>query len=373
MGGLLCFINPIGCAAGSIAKSTFAGLFNALTGWMSGSLHWLLGIVAKALNATSSAATISKAASGEFNSLLHLSPLFLLTGLLVGTLQGLRSGDSSVLWRLYLVVTPACVAGIFLARPIAELLIRIVNQLSDSSVAVVSAHASLLEKSIASLPGSTPGFGLFLLVGVLTLTSFLLWCELVVRMSLLTLLLALVPVIMPLSAIPNLRRVGIRLIETFAAIVASKFFIVIALLVGLSEITVGNVTSAIVGAVTMILAIFSPIVLLRIIPFLENSAALGAMGLRQRATALALNAPNSAIGKAAKLLQPVNDFYEGPPIIPEDFGIPELDETYDFEMPVYDPTLPKEPPIQDNRHIRKGHPVVMRDSMGPVIGWHWDD
>jgi hypothetical protein len=373
MGGLLCFINPIGCAAGSIAKSTFAGLFNAITGWMSGSLHWLLAIVAKALTATSDAATISKAASGEFTSLLHLSPLLLLVGVLIGTLQGIRSADSSVLWRLYLGAAPLWVAGIFVARPVGELLIRIVNQLSASSVSSVSSHVSLLEKSVASLPSSTPGFGLFLLVGALITTAFLLWCELVVRMSVLTLLLALVPIIFPLSVIPATRRLGLKLIETFTAIVVSKFFIVITLLVGFREITLGNATSAIVGVVTIVLAIFSPIVLLRIIPFLENSAALGLVGLRQRATSLASNFPNSPIGKAAMLLQPLNDFAEGPPVIPEDFGLPEWDETYETQMPVYDPTIPNEPPILDNRHIRKGHRVILRDRLGPVIGWHWDD
>ncbi len=373
MGGLLCFFNPIGCAAGSIAKSTFAGLFNAVTGWMSGSLHWLLGIVAKALTATSDATTISKAASGEFNSLLHLSPLLLLTGLLIGTLLALKVGDSSTLWRVYLGVAPACVAGIFLARPIGELLIRIVNQLSASSVATVSAHASLLEKSVSSLPSSTPGFGLFLLVGALITTAFLLWCELVVRMSILTLLLAIVPLILPLAVVPSLRRLGLKLLETFVAVVISKFFIVVALLVGFSEISLGSATAAIVGVVTMVLAIFSPIVLLRVIPFLENTAVLGLVGLRQRTTSLAMNMPNSPIGKAARLLQPLNHFDEGPPVKPEDFGIPEWDETYDFEMPVHDPTLPQDPPVLDNRHIRKGHRVIWRDEMGPVIGWHWDE
>ena len=373
MGGLLCFINPIGCAAGSIAKSTFAGLFNAITGWMSGSLHWLLGIVAKALNATSDAASISKAASGEFASLLHLSPLLLLTGLLIATLQGIRLGDSSVLWKLYLGVAPTCVFAIFLARPVGELLIRIDNQFSASSVATESSHAALLEKTVSSLPNNTPGFGLFLLVGALITTAFLLWCELVVRMSILTLLLAIVPLVFPLAVIPNLRRVALRLIETFTAVVVSKFFIVVALLVGFGEISLGNATAAIVGVVTMVLAIFSPVVLLRIIPFLENSAATGLVGLRQRATSLAMNAPNSPVGKMAKLLQPVNEFDEGPPVRPEDFGIPEWDEVYDFDMPVIDPDLPKDPPILNNRHIRKGHRVILRDDMGPVIGWHWDD
>jgi hypothetical protein len=340
---------------------------------MSGSLHWLLGIVATALNATSNAATISKAASGEFTSLLHLSPLLLLTGLLIATLQGIRLGDSSVLWRLYLGIAPACVLALFLARPVGELLIRIVNQLSASSVATVSTHAALLEKTVSSLPSSTPGFGLFLLVGALITTAFLLWCELVVRMSILTLLLAIVPVVFPLAVIPNLRRVALRLIETFTAVVVSKFFIVIALLVGFGEISLGSATAAIVGVVTMVLAIFSPVILMRIIPFLEKSAASSMVGLRQRATALAMNAPNSPVGKVAKLLQPESEFYEGPPVKPEDFGIPEWDEVYDIDMPEFDPDLPNDPPVLDNRHIRKGHRVILRDHMGPVIGWHWDD
>lgn len=373
MGGLLCFLSPIGCAAGSIAKSTFSGLFNAVTGWMLGSLHWLLGIVSTALNATSDAGNITKAASGEFDSLLRLSPLVLLVGLLIATLQGIRRADSSVLWRLYLGVAPACVGGIFLARPLAHLLIEVVNQLSSGSVSQVARHTQLLEKSIATMPSSTPGFGLFLLVTSLVGASFLLWCELVVRMSIMTLLLALVPIVLPLAVIPSLRRVALRLVETFSAVVVSKFLIVIALLVGFSEMAIGNATAAIVGAITMILAIFSPIVLLRIIPFLESSAALGLVGLRQRATAVAMNLPNSPIGKAAYYMQPINDVDEGPPVMPEDFGIPEWDEVYDTEVPVIDPDQKWDPPVLDNGRVRRGHRVIKSDHMGPVIGWVWDD
>ena len=33
---------------------------------------------------------------------------------------------------------------------------------------------------------------------------------------------------------------------------------------------------------------------------------------------------------------------------------------------------PPKPPI-GTPQIRKGHAVVRRDDMGPVIGWHWDE
>ena len=67
----------------------------------------------------------------------------------------------------------------------------------------------------------------FLLSIFVVIGTMLLWFELIVRTVVLTLLLVLVPVIVPLATFPSLRRLGWRLGETFVAVAASKFAIVI--------------------------------------------------------------------------------------------------------------------------------------------------
>jgi len=123
----------------------------------------------------------------------------------------------------------------------------------------------------------------------------LLWCELIIRSVVLTLLLVLVPVIVPLSTFPAMRRLGWRLAETFIAVASSKLLIVIALSLGLDELEGGSVTVAITGAVTLLLATCTPFVLLRVIPFVEQSALHNLEGIRQRFTRSVQNAPSSPL------------------------------------------------------------------------------
>ena len=206
----------------------------------------------------------------------------------------------------------------------------------------------------------------------MVLGGVLLWCELVVRAVVLTLLIVLVPVIVPLSAIPAMRRVGWRLAETFLAVAASKFLIVVTLALGLSEVTSGGASTVITGAVTLVLASASPFVILRLIPFVESSALHGVEGLRQRASRAVATAPSSPVGAAVAALAP-DVAVPGPPERPEDWGIPmwEPGPDPDWEMPSFEGEAPPAPvgePI-----LRTGHAVYTSDAGGPVIGWHFDD
>ena len=113
---------------------------------------------------------------------------------------------------------------------------------------------------------------LFLLAARVVFGTWVLWCELIVRAVVLTLLLVLVPVIVPLATFPAGRRLGWRLAETFLAVAASKFLIVITLSLGFDELLGSSATQIITGAVTLMLATFSPFTLLKLIPFVETAA-----------------------------------------------------------------------------------------------------
>ena len=49
MNHLLCWVNPVGCVATSVAKSTLGDLFSALTNWVLTSVEWLLNAVSTQL------------------------------------------------------------------------------------------------------------------------------------------------------------------------------------------------------------------------------------------------------------------------------------------------------------------------------------
>jgi hypothetical protein len=369
MSGLLCVFSPTSCAK-SLAKSTFNDLFDALTNWILSSVQWLLDACAKVLLSASEPATVLTGAKAEFATLLFMAPALLLVALLIATLSALRHADASSLWRVYLGVAPACVAGVALAQPLASLILTTVNEMSASAATDVVAHEATLAQSLGTLTPSTPGFGVFMLAGLVVVATLLLWCELVVRTVVLTLLLVLVPIIVPLSVLPSMRRIAWRLLETFLAVALSKFVIVVTLVLGLDEVTGSSATDIITGAVTLLLATLTPFLVLKLVPVLDQSALQHFEGLKGRAARAVANAPTSPVGHALGALTPDAEV-PGAPERSEDLGLETWPGVPERPMPDFDGDPPP-PPIGTPRG-RGGHVVYGHDEKGPVVGWHFDE
>jgi hypothetical protein len=246
-----------------------------------------------------------------------------------------------------------------------------VNQLSSNAASTVAAHETVLGKALTGLTPTTPGFGVFLLACVVVVGTMLLWFELIVRTVVLTLLLVLVPVVVPLSTFPSMRRLGWRLGETFVAVAVSKFAIVITLVLGLNELTGSSATAVITGAVTLLLATATPYLVLRVVPFLENSALHQFDGLRSRATRAAATT-TSVAGRAAGAMTP-NAPVPSPPSRPADLGLETWPGSGETPLPPLDPDTPAPPPPIGKPRLRGGHVAYGRDEVGPVVGWHFDE
>ena len=151
----------------------------------------------------------------------------------------LRHGDAGSLWRVYLGVAPACVAGDLRWRVRRDARAEAVNQLSSSAATgVVARTRRPWPSDLLALPTVDPGFGLFLWRSPSSSGALLLWCELVVRTVVLTLLLVLVPVIAPALHVSR------RCVASAGGSPrpsspspSSKFLIVIVLTLGLDELT----------------------------------------------------------------------------------------------------------------------------------------
>jgi hypothetical protein len=371
VGHLLCLVNPLGCAATSIAKSTLGDFFAALTSWILTSVQWFLGAVGAALTSASEPSTVVRSATQEFTTLIAFAPVLLMLGLLVATLQAVRHGDASSLWRVYFGVAPACVLAVAVARPAATLILSAVDELSSGAAGTVAGHELSLMGAFTSLSSTPtmPGFGLFVLCLGVVIGGWLLWCELIVRGVVLTLLLVLVPVIVPLSTFPALRRLGWRLAETFVAVASSKLLIVIALSLGLDELQGSSSTEAITGAVTLLLATGAPFVLLRIVPFVEQSALHNLEGMRGRLSRSVQGVTSSPLANAARSLLPEPPL-PGPTPRTEDLGLDMWESSPEVEFPPDGPKLA--PPIGEPV-VRGGHVAYHSDDMGPVVGWHFDE
>jgi hypothetical protein len=255
---------------------------------------------------------------------------------------------------------------------LALLVLDAVNQLSSNAASTVATHENELGEALIKLAPTTPGFALFLLAGVVVVGTMLLWFELVVRSVVLTLLLVLVPVVVPLVTFPSLRRLGWRLGETFAAVAASKFVIVITLVLGLNEITGGSTTGVVTGAVTLLLATATPYLVLRVVPFLEHSAVHQFEGLRARATRSASGAATSPLGQAVSSFAP-NAPEPSPPSRPADLGLETWPGSGESPLPPLDSDAPPPPPPIGRPRLRGGHVAYRNDEGGPVVGWHFDE
>lgn len=370
MGGILCLLTPGACAATSLGKATVGTLFDALTSWILSSVQWFLSTAGTVLGSASEPTTVIHAAGPEFSTLETLSPLLLLVGLLVTTVQSLRRGDSESLWKVYFFTAPACVLGIFCSQPVAKLLLEGVNQLSGAASSSVVANTTVLSNALMSLSTTAPGFGVFLLAIGVVVGTFLLWCELIVRTVVLTLLLVLVPIIVPLGTLHSGRRLVMRLAETFLGLAVSKFFIVVTLTLGLSEMVGDSPTEVITGIVTLALATLTPFILLRLIPFVEQSALHNVEGLRRRFTSAAKSKGLSAWSGIDDLMTPPY-VPPSPPERPEDLGIDMWPASEPMEMPVYTGKPYKIPVGKPT--LRGGHVHYGKDEMGPYVGWHFDE
>jgi len=111
---------------------------------------------------------------GEFTTLLVLAAPLMMIGLLVSTLQALRHGEASMLWRVYLGVAPPCVAGIALSRPVALIILQAIDQMSSGGANTVHNEATLA-KNLLTWRLRHPAFALFLLGGAVVVGTWLLW------------------------------------------------------------------------------------------------------------------------------------------------------------------------------------------------------
>ncbi|MGD0693054.1 MAG: hypothetical protein ABSA22_12015 [Acidimicrobiales bacterium] len=319
------------------------GFFDTLTSWVLNSVGWFLTAAGAVLTSASEPTTIIRSATTEFNVLVNLSPGLLMIGLLVATLQAVRHGDAGL---------------------------ESVNQLSSSASSSVLDRQAQLVGELGNVAAAAPAFALFVLAVAVVIGSWLLWCELIVRGVILTLLLVLVPVIVPLATFPAGRRLGWRLAETFLAVAVSKLLIVITLALGFDELLGDSATQVITGALTLILASSSPFLLLKVIPFVEAAALHNLEGVRSRLTKTVTNIPSSPVAQAVRAMKPDVPF-TGPEERPEDLGLGMWEGGPETPMP--ESTGVKLPPPIGTPTPRGGHVAYRTDDKGPVVGWHFDE
>ncbi len=365
-------LNPL-CWLSSGASNVFSSFFSSITSWIVSSSDWIWGTLGSWLSSTSDPTVVLKSANTEFQTLLVLAPFVALCAFVGNVLTSLRHGGAAFLVRELLLAAPLIVFGVVAARPVATLILNLVEALSAGAVGHASDALKNINTVATNVPSQIPGFLTMILALLGVLGAVILWFELLIRNAVLALLLVLSPVVFAAALWAPLRKLAVRLAEAFIVVALTKFVIVVALALGATAVNANSVYVTMTGIAVVMLAVLTPFALLRIIPMMEVGAIAAVEGMRQRATSAvrrgALAARNGVNAMAPDVLP---DFPNDPPwpdlpwyenTIPfEELSMPPLD--YDGPPPV--------PPIREPT-LRTGHRVFWNDKDGPVMGWHWDD
>jgi hypothetical protein len=337
-----------------------------------GGAKFALNETAVVLSDTSSPQLGSTWFSSAYWRVAGISVLLTLPFLFAAAVQALLRSDLVLLLRAAFGYLPLAMLAVSIAAPVTMLLLAASDQLSAVvSSATGSASNRFINFSAGSLAGITVAAGPFMAIflGLLLIAgAVVLWIELLMREAAVYVIVLMLPLAFAGMVWPARRIWAIRAVELLVALVVSKFAIVAVLSLGGAALFSGasfaghSVTTALAGAVLLIMGAFTPWALLRLLPLAEvASSAAGTLSRETRGRAhagsdlaglVAHSAPDWAADLTARMRDdasgaalpvPAIDASDAPP---EAFAEPVADAPPEaFAEPVADasPKAPAEP------------------------------
>lgn len=271
-----------GLGSGLISFAVSQVLGGLLTS-VSGSTAWLLDQVGQTLDATTEVQLRGSWFGGHVVLMGELAGVLVLPLVLVAAGHAVVRQDPGFLVRVVLVQLPLAVLLSAAAVQLIQLSLDWVDQVSGW-IAAAPGHRGLegaLDQlagglSPGGLSGVTPTLVALLSEVIMGVGSFALFLELAVRGAAIYLAVLFVPMVIAGLVWPVTARFGRRLAETIAALVLSKLVMVGALSLAAGAVTGGLVrgelASVVDGVALLLLAVFAPYSLLRLLPFIEAGA-----------------------------------------------------------------------------------------------------
>src|SRR3954447_23260880 len=278
-------------------------VMKGVTSWVAKGAGWLVGQAGKLIEETTTPRITSLWFLRQYRSMGALAAVFALPLLLISIIQGVLRRQGSVILRAAFVQLPLAFLLAAIAVTIVQLLLQLTDQMSAAVSSSVGSDAEQFFKDsgkalgdVLSSSGGTnpvPLFAVFLGALVAAAGALCVWLELLVRSGAIYVALLFLPFTFVAMIWPATARWCRRLIEILVAVILSKFVIVAIMALaaaGLGQSRGGEAFQGVLaGAALMVLAAFSPFVLLRLIPMAE-SAAVG-VGWRRGALGGALVGP----------------------------------------------------------------------------------
>jgi uncharacterized protein YjeT (DUF2065 family) len=288
-----------GGAAESIVGDTAEAIAKAILGllgtWVSDGATWLLDQVGAVLNSTTGVDLGSSWFGARFSLMTELAATVMLPMLLFTVIQAIYRQSAAALLRAFLVNLPLA----FIFTGVAVELLQIAMTVTDSMCSAFLSAAGvdtrhLLQPLGVALTGVAAGAPAFVsvMVGSLVATvSLVLWLELVVRSTAITAAALFLPLVLAGLVWPSTSHGARRLAETLTSLVLSKLVIVAIISLAAGALN-GGVTGSgsigvrmgevVTGIALLLLATFSPFVLMRLVPAVEAGATSQLEYARQR-------------------------------------------------------------------------------------------
>lgn len=265
---------PVRAAAG--------GAVDMLTSWVADGAQWLLGKVIGFIDHSTSPNLGTEWFSERYRFMVGLGSLVLLPMLLIASIRAVMNQDLGQLLRSFLVYLPIAIFGTFVAVYLTQTLLAVTDSMSAAVADGVAGDASQIFDSVGKGLGTvgtvapaTPSFAIFFGALFLILGSFFVWLELLVRSAAVTMSVFFLPLMLAGLVWPTTSRWARRLVETLVALILSKFVIVAVISLAtaaLAEPGGGGFGSVMGGAALMLMAAFSPLALLKLMPMVEGAA-----------------------------------------------------------------------------------------------------
>jgi hypothetical protein len=246
------------------------------------------------LSDTSSPQLTSTWFSSTYWRVAGISVLLTLPFLFAAAVHAVLRSDLTLLLRAAFGYLPLAMLAVSIAAPVTMLLLAASDQLSAIvSSATGNASNRFIDFSVGAVGSLYVAAGPFmaLFLGVLVVAgAVVLWVELLMREAAVYVIVLMLPLAFAGMVWPARRIWAIRAVELLVALVMSKFAIVAVLSLGAAALSAGasvaghSVTSALAGAVLLIMGAFTPWALLRLLPLAEvASSAAGSLSRETRA------------------------------------------------------------------------------------------
>jgi hypothetical protein len=259
-----------------------------------GGAKFALRETAVILGNTSSPQLTSTWFSSTYWRVAGISVLLTLPFLFAAAVHAVLRSDLTLLLRAAFGYLPLAMLAVSIAAPVTMLLLAASDQLSAIvSSATGDASNRFFTFSVGALGSlnSVAGPFMALFLGVFVVAgAVVLWVELLMREAAVYVIVLMLPLAFAGMVWPARRIWAIRAVELLVALVMSKFAIVAVLSLGAAALSAGasvaghSVTSALAGAVLLIMGAFTPWALLRLVPLAEiASSAAGSLSRETRA------------------------------------------------------------------------------------------